>query len=335
MFCSRWMADAPRTSRRVLALGLVAAVVGFSGLSQAQQQGAPIRLLVGFPAGAGTDAIARTLGEKLKDQLGAPVVVENRAGAGGQIAAQALKAAPADGHTLLLSHDHTISILPQVVKNPGYNSANDFVPVAGFATFANVLAVSGGTPAKNLDEYLKWVRTQRGGKDTIGVPAPASIPEFLVKMIGTKYKIDVQAAPYRGSAPMTADMLGNQISAGIASVPDFIENHRAGKLRIVATIGAKRQALLPQVPTFTELGFANLEDLPYYGVFAPVGTPQPVIDRFGEALAKVLAMPDVKQKLTTMGLTVAYEPQGQFAGRVRSYTQTWAGIIKASGFTPQ
>jgi tripartite-type tricarboxylate transporter receptor subunit TctC len=118
-------------------------------------------------------------------------------------------------------------------------------------------------------------------------------------------------------------------------VPDFIENHRAGKLRIVATIGAKRQALLPQVPTFTELGFANLEDLPYYGVFAPVGTPQPVIDRFGDALAKVLAMPDVKQKLTTMGLTVAYEPQGQFAGRVRSYTQTWAGIIKASGFTPQ
>jgi tripartite-type tricarboxylate transporter receptor subunit TctC len=310
-------------------------MAGLAGLAQAQQQGAPIRLLVGFPAGAGTDAIARTLGEKLKDQLGAPVVVENRAGAGGQIAAQALKAAPADGHTLLLSHDHTISILPQVVKNPGYNSATDFVPVAGFATFANVLAVSGGTPAKSFDEYLKWVRTQRGGKDTIGVPAPASIPEFLVKMIGTKYKIDVQAAPYRGSAPMTADMLGNQISAGIASVPDFIENHRAGKLRIVATIGAKRQALLPQVPTFTELGFANLEDLPYYGVFAPVGTPQPVIDRFGEALAKVLAMPDVKQKLTTMGLTVAYEPQGQFAGRVRSYTQTWAGIIKASGFTPQ
>lgn len=325
----------PRASRRVFALGLAAAVAGVAGLAQAQQQGAPIKLLVGFPAGAGTDAIARTLGEKLKDQLGAPVVVENRAGAGGQIAAQALKAAPADGHTLLLSHDHTISILPQVVKNPAYDSATDFVPVAGFATFANVLAVSGGTPAKSLDEYLKWVRTQRGGKETIGVPAPASIPEFLVKMIGTKYKVDVQAAPYRGSAPMTADMLGNQISAGIASVPDFIENHRAGKLRIVATIGAKRQALLPQVPTFTELGFANLEDLPYYGVFAPVGTPQPVIDRFGEALAKVLAMPDVKQKLTTMGLTVAYEPQGQFAGRVRSYTQTWAGIIKASGFTPQ
>lgn len=298
------------------------------------QSGTPVRLLVGFPAGAGTDAIARTLGEKLKDQLGVPVVVENRAGAGGQIAAQALKASPADGHTFLLSHDHTISILPQVVKNPGFNPAADFVPVAGFATFANVLAVSGGTPAKNFDEYLKWVRTQRNGKETIGIPAPASIPEFLVKMISDRYKLDIQSAPYRGSAPMTADMLGNQIGAGIASVPDFIENHKAGKVRIVATIGARRQALLPQVPTFTELGFANLDDLPYYGIFAPVGTPQPVIDRFGDALSKVLAMPEVKDKLTGMGLTVGYEPQGQFAGRVRTYTQGWEKIIQGSGFKP-
>lgn len=331
---SPWFKSAPRASRRVFALGLLAAAAGIGGLAQAQQ-GAPLKLLVGFPAGAGTDAIARTLAEKLKDELGTPVVVENRAGAGGQLAAQYLKAAPADGHTLLVSHDHTISILPQVVKNPGFDSASDFVPVAGFATFANVLAVSGGTPAKNFDEYLKWVRNQRGGKDTIGIPAPASIPEFLVRMIRDKYQLDLQSAPYRGSAPMTADMLGNQISAGIASVPDFMENHRAGKVRIVATIGAKRQPLLPQVPTFTELGFANLDDYPYYGVFAPVGTPQPVIDRFGNALHKVLALPDVKGKLTDMGLNVAYEPQGQFAGRVRTYTQTWEKIIQASGFKPQ
>jgi tripartite-type tricarboxylate transporter receptor subunit TctC len=314
--------------RSVLALGVFTAA---ASLAQAQS-GTPIRLLVGFPAGGGTDAIARTLAEKLKDQLGTPVVVENRAGAGGQIAAQALKAAPADGHTLFLSHDHSISILPQVVKNPGFDPARDFVPVAGFATFANALAVSGATPAKSVNEYVAWVKSQRGGKDTIGVPAPASIPEFLVKLIGTKYKLDVQAAPYRGSAPMLADMLGNQISSGIGSIPDFIENQKAGKIRVVAVIGDKRQAVLPQVPTFAEAG---LEDLPYYGFFAPVGTPQPVIDRFGEALAKVLAMPDVRERLTSMGLTVVYMPQGQFAGRVRSYTQTWQQIIKASGFKPQ
>ena len=320
-----------RGVRSVLALGLLTA---FASLAQAQT-GTPIKLLVGFPAGAGTDAIARTLAEKLKDELGVPVVVENRAGAGGQIAAQALKASPADGHTFFLTHDHSISILPQVVKNPGFNPATDFAPVAGFATFANVLAVSGGTPAKNMDEYLAWVKTQKGGKETIGVPAPGSIPEFLVKLMSDKYKLDLQAAPYRGSAPMTADMLGNQIGAGIASVPDFIENHKAGKVRIVATIGAKRQPLLPAVPTFTELGFANLDDYPYYGIFAPTGTPQPVIDRFGVALQKVLAMPDVKDKLTTMGLNVAYEPQAAFGQRVKNYTQTWEGIIKASGFIPQ
>ena len=320
-----------RGVRSVLALGLLTA---FASLAQAQT-GTPIKLLVGFPAGAGTDAIARTLAEKLKDELGVPVVVENRAGAGGQIAAQALKASPADGHTFFLTHDHSISILPQVVKNPGFNPATDFAPVAGFATFANVLAVSGGTPAKSIDEYITWAKTQKGGKETIGVPAPGSIPEFLVKLMSDKYKLDLQAAPYRGSAPMTADMLGNQIAAGIASVPDFIENHKAGKVRIVATIGAKRQPLLPAVPTFTELGFANLDDYPYYGIFAPTGTPQPVIDRFGVALQKVLAMPDVKDKLTTMGLNVGYEPQAAFGQRVKNYTQTWEGIIKASGFVPQ
>ncbi|HSV59272.1 MAG TPA: Bug family tripartite tricarboxylate transporter substrate binding protein [Variovorax sp.] len=323
-------------SRRNVLRGAAALVASalLAGAVQAQG-GTPIRILVGFPAGGGTDAIARTLAEKLKDELGTPVVVENRGGAGGQIAAQALKAAPSDGHTLFLSHDHSISILPQVVKNPGFNPAQDFVPVAGFATFANVLAMSGGTPAKSVNEYVSWVRSQGGGKGTIGVPAPASIPEFLVRMIGDKYKLDLQSAPYRGSAPMMADMLGNQINAGIASVPDLIENHKAGKLRIVATIGARRQPLLPQVPTFAELGFANLDDLPYYGVFAPVGTPQAAIDRFGAALAKVLAMPDVRAKLTGLGLTVGYEPQGQFAGRVRSYTQTWERIIKASGFKAQ
>ncbi len=323
---------AARLLRRAL---LGAGLLAFAGLALAQPAGTPIRLLVGFPAGGGSDAIARTLAEKLKDELGTPVVVENRAGAGGQIAAQALKAAAADGHTLFLTHDHSISILPQVVKNPGFEPDRDFVPVAGFATFANALAVSGGTPAKSMNEYVAWVKNRRGGKDTIGVPAPASIPEFLVKLIGTKYKLDVQAAPYRGSAPMMADMLGNQISSGIGSIPDFIENHKAGKIRVVAVIGDKRQAVLPQVPTFAELGLSGLEDLPYYGLFAPVGTPQPVIDRFGAALAKVLAMPDVRDRLTAMGLTVGYMPQGQFAGRVRSYTQTWEQIIKASGFTPQ
>ena len=320
--------------RRALSVGLFAAALGMAGLAQAQS-GTPIRILVGFPAGAGTDAIARTLGEKLKDELGAPVVVENRAGAGGQIAAQVLKSSPADGHTLFLSHDHTISILPQVVKNPGFNPATDFVPVAGFATFANVLAVSGGTPAKSIDEYVKWVRTQKGGKETIGIPAPASIPEFLVKMISDKYKIDVQPAPYRGSAPMTADMLGNQITAGIASVPDFIENHKAGKLRVIGVLGAKRQASMPEVPTLLEQGIKGFEDMPYYGIFAPKGVPQAFVERFSAAVGNVLKQRDVYAQLTALGLTVGYMNPRQLGEREAAYSRVWAGIIQRSGFQPQ
>ncbi|MES2280990.1 MAG: Bug family tripartite tricarboxylate transporter substrate binding protein [Pseudomonadota bacterium] len=294
-----------------------------------------IRLLVGFPAGGGTDVIARTLAEKLKDQLGTNVIVENRAGAGGQIAAQALKAAPADGTTYFLTHDHTVSILPLVVKNPGFDPAKDFVAAAGFATFVNALAVSGATPAKSMNEYVAWVRGSQNGKGNVGVPAPASVPEFLVKLIGEKYKLDLAAAPYRGSAPMIADMLGNQIGAGVGSIPDFIENHKAGKIRVIGVLGDKRQASLPDVPTFAELGLAGFEDVPYYGIFAPVGTPKASIDRFAEAVSKVIAMPDVRDRLTAMGLTVGYMPPAQLAAREHAYSQTWARIIKASGFQAQ
>jgi len=311
------------------------ALGAFLMAGMAQAQTGTIKLLVGFPPGGGTDAIARTLADKLKDQLGTTVIVENRAGAGGQIAAQALKAAAPDGTTFFLSHDHTISILPLVVKNPGFDSAHDFVSVAGFATFVNVLAVSGGTPARSMNEYVAWVRSQGAGKGTVGVPAPASVPEFLVKVIGQKYALDLQAAPYRGSAPMMADMLGNQINAGVASVPDFIENHKAGKIRIVAVLGGARQAALPDVPTFAELGLAGFEDVPYYGIFAPAGTSKAVIDRFSEAVAKVIAMPDVRERLTTMGLTVGYMSPQQLASREQAYAQTWARIIKASGFQAQ
>ena len=321
-----------RLNRR---MATVLAVSALCWGSLAQAQTGPIKILVGFPPGGGTDAIARTLADKLKDQLGTPVVVENKAGAGGQIAAQTLKAAPADGTTLFLSHDHTISILPLVVKNPGFDPARDFVAVGGFATFVNALAVSGGTPAKSMNEYVAWVRSQGAGKGTVGVPAPASVPEFLVKVIGQKYKLDLQSAPYRGSAPMIGDMLGNQSAAGTGSIPDFIANHKAGKIRVVAVMGTARQPLLPDVPTFAELGLAGFEDLPYYGLFAPSGTPTATIDKISAALAKVVAMPDVHDRLTAMGLSVGYMTPQQLSTRERAYSQTWSKIIKSSGFVPQ
>jgi tripartite-type tricarboxylate transporter receptor subunit TctC len=299
------------------------------------QEAKPVRLLVGFPAGGGTDAIARLLGEALQASLGTTVLVENKPGAGGQIAAQALKAAPADGTTFFVSHDHTISILPLVLKNPGFDPARDFVPVAGFATFANAFAVSGGTPAASLPDYLAWVKKQHNGQGSVGVPAPASVPEFLVKLLGEKNGLNLLSVPYRGSAPMIADMLGNQISAGVGSVPDLITNHQQKKLRIVAVMGQQRQGVLPEVPTFAELGIAGFEDLPYYGLFAPAGTSPAVVERFSNALAGILNQPGVKARLTELGLSVGMMSATQLAARERAYSATWARLIKAGGFQPQ
>lgn len=134
---------------------------------------------------------------------------------------------------------------------------------------------------------------------------------------------------------MVADMLGQQIAAGTGSVPDFIENHKAGKIRIVATMGPSRQVLLPDVPTFAELGLAGFEELPYYGIFAPAGTPPAAIERLSAALAKVVALPEVRERLSATGLTVAYMTPSQLTAREQVYRQAWAKIIQQSGFVPQ
>ena len=322
-------------SQQLLAAG--AAVAGLSALpgraATPYNKGKPVRLLVGFPPGGGTDAIARLLAEKMKDSLGTSVVVENKPGAGGQIAAQVLKTAPADGSTFFVTHDHTISILPQVVKNPGFDPHTDFVPVAGFASFVNALAVSSGQGLQSFGDYLQWVKKQ-SGKSAVGIPAPASTPEFLVQVINKRFQADLLAVPYRGSAPMLADMMGNQIPAGIGSVQDFIENHKAGKVRVLAVLGGKRQAALPDVPTFSELGLPGLEDMPYYGVYAPAGTPSTMVAEVSQAVAKAVAAPDVHEQLVNMGLTVGYMTPEQLLAREKAYTGVWQRIIHDSGFKP-
>jgi len=325
----------PQRRRLLSTLSCALLATAFAALAgPAWAQGKTVKILVGFPAGGGTDAIARTLAEKLKDELGVTVIVENKPGAGGQLAAQALKAAPADGSTFFISHDHTISVLPLVSKTPGFDPAKDFVPVAGFASFVNAFAVAPGTPAKSLAEYVAWIRGAGLGKGVVGVPAPASTPEFMVKLLGSQYKLDLVPAPYRGSAPMLGDMLGNQINAGIGSVPDFIDNHKAGRIRMLAVGGPTRQATLPDVPTLAELGIAGFEDLPYYGFFAPAGTPKAALDHFSAALAKVIAQPDVKARLTALGLAVEFMDAGALAAREKTYSKSWAEIIRKSGFTP-
>jgi tripartite-type tricarboxylate transporter receptor subunit TctC len=232
---------------------------------------------------------------------------------------------------LFLSHDHTISILPLINKKAGYEPATDFVSVAGFATFANGIALAGDLAETTLDQFVRSVRTQHQGKAAVGVPAPQSVPEFLVRILAAHYKLDLIAVPYKGSSPMIADMLGKQIPAGVASVADFIEFQKAGKLRMVAVMGNKRQKILPETPTFAELGIKGFEDLPYYGIFAPKGTPSAILERYSDALKTVLEMPNVQQKLVALGLTVDYMNGQTLSERERAYSKNWAKIIAESG----
>lgn len=295
----------------------------------------PVRILVGFPPGGGTDVIARLLQEPLSQRLGRTVIIENKPGAGGQIAAQLLKASPADGTTLFLTHDHSISILPQVVRHAGFDPAQDFEPVGGFASFVNTFAVSGLHPAKTFQEYLDWVRKAEQGRSAVGIPAPASTPEFLVKQLAQRYELDLISAPYKGSAPMISDMLGRQIEAGIGSVQDFVHYHKEGKLRVLAVLGGRRQPLLPEVPTFSELGMKGLEDMPYYGVYAPKGVPAAFTQHFSLALAQSVREPHIRQQLEAIGLVVDAMTPTQLLQRERAYTNVWKRIIAESGFKPQ
>lgn len=295
----------------------------------------PIRLLVGFPPGGGTDVIARLLQEPLSQRLGRTVMIENKPGAGGQIAAQLLKSSLADGSTLFLTHDHTISILPQVVRHAGFDPVKDFAPMGGFASFVNTFAVSALHPAQTFQEYVQWVRKEAGGRSAVGIPAPASTPEFLVKQLASRYQLDVISAPYKGSAPMIADMLGRQIEAGIGSVQDFVHYHKEGKLRVLAVLGGKRQPLLPEVPTFSELGMKGLEDMPYYGIYAPKGVSARFTQRFAQALSDSVQEPAIRKQLEEIGLVVDPMTPAQLHQREQAYTAVWRRIIQDSGFQPQ
>lgn len=311
----------------------VLACASVGGWSWASER--PIRILVGFPPGGGTDVIARLLQEPLSRRLGRTVIIENKPGAGGQIAAQQLKASPADGTTVFLTHDHTISILPQVIRRPGFDPAQDFEPMGGFASFVNVFAVSGLHPAQTFAEYLDWVRNASHNRSAVGIPAPASTPEFLVKELAQRYQLDLISAPYKGSGPLIGDMLGRQIEAGIGSFTDFVNYHREGKLRMLAVLGGQRQPLLPDVPTFKELGFTGLEDMPYYGIYAPRGVPTAFTQRFSQALLDSVQEAGIRQQLETLGLLVDPMTPAQLQQRENAYTGVWKRIIAQSGFQPQ
>ncbi len=330
-FDSSRQRPALRWTRRaaVLALG-VAATLGAH--AQSRQ---PVRILVGFAAGGGVDTIARLLAESMATTLGQSVVVENRPGAGGMIAAQALKAAVPDGTTLLLTNDHTVAILPHTLKAPGYSTERDFAPVALVSDKGVMgLATHNGTGIRELKDIAEWAR-QNPGKSNFGVPAPGSMPEFAVSLLGKSLNVDGTAVPYKGGAPMVLDLAAGQIPFGITSTAELYPFVKDQKMRVLAVTGPARLPDLPNVPTFTELGVKGMEMANVVGLYAPAGTPPAVIARYTEAVRVAVASPKIQERMLTLGVPANFGGPEAMAKSIQNISDTWGPVIKQSGYQPQ
>ncbi|MCK9513337.1 MAG: Bug family tripartite tricarboxylate transporter substrate binding protein [Pigmentiphaga sp.] len=312
-----------------LATGLAASTACF-----AQSSSAPVRILVGFAPGGGVDAVARHLADALGRELNQPFIVENRAGAGGKIAAIALTQAAPDGQTLFLSNDHTVVIIPLTTKDPGFDPAADLAPIGNVAQIAMGFAVHPSTRATNLQEFAAWAR-QNAQQANVGVPAPASVPEFAVNLIADKLDIEANPIAYRGGAPMALDLLAGQIHAGITAPSELLQHEQAGGIRIIAVSGTERSPLLPNVPTFIEEGIEGLELSNFLSLFAPAGTPEDVIQRYNTALSRVLQDPGLRDKLAALGMEPDYTGPDGVRSNIRQASETWSSIIEKIGFQPQ
>lgn len=310
---------------------ILSAVVGLAIAVSVSAQDGPVRILVGFPPGGESDIIARLIVDRMRISLGAPVIVENKPGAGGMLAAEALKNAAPDGRTLMISPIAVTVFAPLTHTKLRYDPTKDFAPVSLAANFQMALAVGPGSPAKTLHEYIAWVRANPA-KATYGVPLAGGPTHFFGVMLGRATGVDLAVVPYKGSAPFVNDLLGGQVPAGITVLSGLLKHHEAGKVRVLGTSGSQRSPVAPDIPTFKELGFAAIEGTGWQAFHTSARTPRPIIDRLSTAIASAIKAPEVSERLLALGLEPVGSTPDELASRVAEDIGRWAPIVKASGF---
>lgn len=320
---------------RLLQLTALLPLLALPGLVSAQvpKDRGPLKLVVGFPAGGSADVAARQLADRLKDELGMPVIVENKVGAGGQIAAEYVKSQPGDGLTVMLGTHHMMVVLPMVVASAKYDPVRDFKAVGRLATFRECLAVPISSPAASVAQWLELAKSDSKAA-LYGVPAPGSLPQFMGYLVGQSAGVKLVPVPYRGAAPVTQDLLGAQIGAGVIPVADLVQYH-GNKVRILAVNGDKRTPLLPQVPTFKELGVPQFDELEWAGLFVPSSTSAATQAQLEAALQKVSGNHDLRESFVKIGMEVNFQPGAMIAGGIQADAAKWAPVIKSSGFVAQ
>jgi tripartite-type tricarboxylate transporter receptor subunit TctC len=290
----------------------------------------PVTLVVPFPAGGPTDAMARVLALKLGERLGQQVVVDNRAGAGGGIAAEQVARAPADGHTLFFGTTGTMAINPSLYAKLRYDPVKDFAPVSLMATTMNVLVVNPAVPAKSLADLVKLARA-KPGELTYASAGNGSSNHLSGELLKTTAEIQINHVPYKGSAPALVDLLGGRITMMFDTVAQQTQNLATGKVRALAVTGPRRSPLLPDVPTAQEAGLKDFDVTIWFGVLAPAATPAPVIDRLSREIVAVMSTDEMKKRMQLDGAEAQPTTPAEFAALIKRDTAKWGPVVKASG----
>jgi tripartite-type tricarboxylate transporter receptor subunit TctC len=287
-----------------------------------------VQLMVPFSAGGAVDAVARLIAQKLSDRLGKPVVVENKPGASGNIGAQAVARAPADGYTLLMAAVTNYAINAQLQPaQVTYSLEKDLVPVALVGNVPLMLVVNPAVPAANLQQFIQLLKS-KPGQLTFASSGNGSTEHLAGELFKKLAGVDMLHVPYKGGAPAVADVMGGQVSAMVATTPNVLPNVKGNRLRALVIAMPVRNTQLPDVPTAAEAGLPGFEVASVYGILAPAGTPEPIITRLTNDLNAILQMPDTRDRLQQIGVEASYSPPVDATRRIRSEFAKWGKVIQ-------
>jgi tripartite-type tricarboxylate transporter receptor subunit TctC len=327
--------ERPRVHRAGIAFFATLAIsIGLVPATPARAE-EPLKIIVGFPAGSGVDVLTRLIAEQVRLDTGTPIIVDNRAGGGGRIAAEFVAKAEPDGRTILAAPIVTTAFTPFVYKKLNFDPMKDLAPITRLGNFQFALATNNAVPAKSVEEFISWVRANPG-KINYGSLSAGTPSHFLGVMFNRATGTDMQHIPYKGSGPVNIDLQGGQIQATFNTTVATMELFKGGKINLLAVTGAKRSPSLPDVPTFKELNLnlGPMEDAElWYGFLAPGKTPAPVIAKLNAQIVAALKNPQIREKITNLDIQVVTDTPEEFAKIIANDYKLWGEIIKSTGFT--
>jgi len=290
----------------------------------------PIKLIVPYPPGGTTDLLARTLAPRLSERLGQPILIENRAGAGGVIGSQVVAKSPADGYTLVFGSIASHGILPAIQVPPPYDPIRDFSPVSLVAITPNVLLANVAAPAKNVAELIALAKSQPG-KLNFGSTSLGGSPHMSGELLKSQAKIQMVHVPYKGGAPMLVDLMGGQISYAFDNLPSSIQHIRSGKVKALAVTTAKRWPQAPEIPTMAEAGLTGYESSAWFGLLAPGNTPKAVVDLLQKQVTFILKQPEVEKIYLEQGAMPVGNSPDEFVRFISAEMLKWKTVVSDTG----